>query len=847
MIVENFAGWTAWAHGLGAKTRNQAHGAPANLLDFYAAADIPETEMFNTARNILMSKFASSSAHVKGGGLVSAESCTWIDEHFCATLAESKRFIDQLFLSGVDHVFYHGCCYSPPGAAWPGWCFYATLEMNPRNPIWRDARTLSDWVARYQSIAQTSVPDEDVLLYWPIHDTWRKPEGFSEQFVLLQAGGWLMQSELGKAARRLYDAGVSFDYISDRQLLDLPPFGKTHYKTIVVPPCKTIPIATARRLGELARSGYKVVCVGERPSDVPGFVKPADRDAVRKAMEDVGNASIDDVGRREPFVGKAGLAYRRMRRGKDVLYYIVNQTAKRVSGTFRPSAAMASAWTLDPMDGAIRPAKTSAGAVELALEGYGSVLLWCSPERSAGKGAEPAPQVCGRSVKINGPWTLRRVCGGPEAAWKDRTMPTPASWTTNEDGSENPFCGTVLYKTSFVCADCTGDAVLDFGEVCHSARVRLNGRDLGTRIMAPYRFRVPSGALARGENVLEVEVTSTGSNRLRDLDKRKVNWRVFKHPGILGRNYKPFDAAERPLVPAGLLGPVTLTLVQPPRRDAPVPVTYVMVCCHGADKGTKFLANGEWDARHDYRDYAFARDMMRKIKEAGINVVGVDFTNPSQWDQFKAHHWPMLQNVVRAARELDMQYFLFLGNTCANGMKYWNEKARIVWEEFAQDPHYRKYGFGDDRPMMTIFLPGKVFAEHLNRSKPEERNWLEKFRIGTCQVNDPIVPTPTDGWGYRNMSAGSTDLARFVAPNSGVAPKEWARVDANEWRRRVKWALGAKEYAVIGTYDDTCDCIFWGIADVCKSQNRVHIHESTQNDPHAYYNIVVEELNRKAP
>ena len=79
MIVENFAGWTKWAHGLGAKTRNQAHGAPANLLDFYAAADIPETEMFNTARNILMSKFASSPAHVRGGGLVSAESCTWID------------------------------------------------------------------------------------------------------------------------------------------------------------------------------------------------------------------------------------------------------------------------------------------------------------------------------------------------------------------------------------------------------------------------------------------------------------------------------------------------------------------------------------------------------------------------------------------------------------------------------------------------------------------------------------------------------------------------------------------------------------------------------------------------
>ena len=30
----------------GFQARNQAHGAPGNLLDLYAAADIPETESF---------------------------------------------------------------------------------------------------------------------------------------------------------------------------------------------------------------------------------------------------------------------------------------------------------------------------------------------------------------------------------------------------------------------------------------------------------------------------------------------------------------------------------------------------------------------------------------------------------------------------------------------------------------------------------------------------------------------------------------------------------------------------------------------------------------------------------
>ena len=38
--------WVHWSHAQGSLARNQAHGAPGNLLDLYAAADIPETESF---------------------------------------------------------------------------------------------------------------------------------------------------------------------------------------------------------------------------------------------------------------------------------------------------------------------------------------------------------------------------------------------------------------------------------------------------------------------------------------------------------------------------------------------------------------------------------------------------------------------------------------------------------------------------------------------------------------------------------------------------------------------------------------------------------------------------------
>ena len=70
MVEETEPLWVKWSHEHGFITRYQAHGSPGNLLDLYADADIPETEMFRTNRNPLISKFASSAAHVKGGNLV---------------------------------------------------------------------------------------------------------------------------------------------------------------------------------------------------------------------------------------------------------------------------------------------------------------------------------------------------------------------------------------------------------------------------------------------------------------------------------------------------------------------------------------------------------------------------------------------------------------------------------------------------------------------------------------------------------------------------------------------------------------------------------------------------------
>jgi hypothetical protein len=85
----------------------------------------------------------------------------------------------------------------------------------------------------------------------------------------------------------------------------------------------------------------------------------------------------------------------------------------------------------------------------------------------------------------------------------------------------------------------------------------LNGNDLGTLITPPYRIAVE--ALKPAGNQLEVEVTNVSANRIRDLDRRGVKWKIFEDIDIVNIDYRPFNAANWPVRDSGLLGPVTLT------------------------------------------------------------------------------------------------------------------------------------------------------------------------------------------------------------------------------------------------------------------------------------------------
>ncbi len=569
MLRENLAEpWARWAKARGMKTRYQAHGSPGNLLDLYAAADIPETEMFSRDRSTLVSKLASSAAHVMGKPLVSAEFGTWLKEHWQERLADLKELADQFFLAGVNHVFYHGTCYSPDDAAWPGWLFYASTEMNPRNPIWRDAPALNAYIERVQSMLQSSQPDNDFLVYWPIYDAWHDARGMTIPMTVHRRA-WIEQQPVGRLAQRLYDRGYAFDFVSDRQLellkvregRLLAPGGT--YRAIVAPRCEHMPVETMRRLVELARAAAAVIFEERLPTDVPGWKDVEKRRAELGALAAGAPLAAGEVEAllakagvgREEMVDRAGMQALRKRGAAGAEYFVANRGTQAVDGWVKLARGGTGAALMDPMTGRIGTAalRKNGSGVEVYLQLAPGETVFVRLGGGGGAALWPYRRETGAAEEIRGSWEVRFVAGGPELPAARRTTRLE-SWTRLAGEAGERFGGTAVYAIQFDSK--WREALLDLGAVKESARVRVNGREAGVLIGAPYRLRL-EGLKPRG-NRLEMEVTSLAANRIRDLDRRKVEWRIFKDINLVNLDYQPFDASAWEVRESGLLGPLLL-------------------------------------------------------------------------------------------------------------------------------------------------------------------------------------------------------------------------------------------------------------------------------------------------
>ncbi|HOX37875.1 MAG TPA: glycosyl hydrolase [Candidatus Brocadiia bacterium] len=121
-------------------------------------------------------------------------------------------------------------------------------------------------------------------------------------------------------------------------------------------------------------------------------------------------------------------------------------------------------------------------------------------------------QIHRQSAEIRQTWRVVNPAKNDLEIWK--FLPELGNWS--DWPSMKKFSGALSYQTHFnpaaLGAPLDATAVeLDLGRVCDFAVLKVNGKDLGPRLWAPYRWDI-TGLLKPGENAIEVLVTNSRAN-----------------------------------------------------------------------------------------------------------------------------------------------------------------------------------------------------------------------------------------------------------------------------------------------------------------------------------------------
>jgi hypothetical protein len=137
---------------------------------------------------------------------------------------------------------------------------------------------------------------------------------------------------------------------------------------------------------------------------------------------------------------------------------------------------------------------------------------------------------------------------GPKEVVK---TPVLFDWSSSANDAIKYYSGTVTYQKELMWKGKTKAKIwLDLGRIANIAEVSINGKDCGTLWTYPYRVPIAAG-LKKGKNTLVIKITNTWANRLTGDQKlpkeARLTWTTA-----------PFRLEAKELLPAGLLGPVTI-------------------------------------------------------------------------------------------------------------------------------------------------------------------------------------------------------------------------------------------------------------------------------------------------
>lgn len=279
------------------------------------------------------------------------------------------------------------------------------------------------------------------------------------------------------------------------------------------------------------------------------------------------------------------------------LYFLSNQkdVAMKTTVSFRTDGKIPE--LLDATTGDSQPAavwKRVAGRTEVSLEldPRGSIFVLFREDTQATSSTPSSAPVTLGTVQLKGPWSVSfsHPVGPSEPVLFDKLI----SWSERPEKTIRFYSGVATYRYDLAIADGmlrdNARIMLDLGDVKNLARVTINQRTFPELWKPPFCCDI-TGALKAGQNTLTIEVVNVWKNRLigDEQEPADIEWQPYSTPATQpyrGRSIakypdwlihdrpRPSTArqtfatwnyvkSDEPLLPAGLLGPVTITATRP--------------------------------------------------------------------------------------------------------------------------------------------------------------------------------------------------------------------------------------------------------------------------------------------
>ena len=509
---------------------------------------------------------SASVAHIYGQNLAAAESMTAVHAPWAWSPATLKPTADKEMAEGINRFVIHCSVHQPlvgkaPGLV-PGTVTdNGSIGMRPGQKKLSRGWTIYPVAPTYSSRA--ILPRTFFISMVKIRMSPRSLAISRPMFRRATAMTSSMQDALlhmfnVENGKLVTASGMSY------QLLALDPYSEH----------MSLPVL--RSIRALVQNGATVV--GSKPVGTPSLADDQQEfDAIVNELWAGGNG-VHAVGRGQVFAGmtileamtamkvEADFTYSKPRPDTKLLfvhrklavgdlYYIDNRSDhdQSIDAVFRVAGRTPRLWHAETGRSEATSFVTSAGhtTVPLHLEPWGTVFVVF--RHAAKNDALTLPVVEEhRLATLQGPWHVSFQPG--RGAPASIEMPRLASWSVNAEAGVKYFSGSGTYTTTLEVSpgwlSAKSQLWMDLGDVRNLATITVNGKPLGTLWHAPYQVEL-SRFLKPGHNVLTVKVTNSWVNRIiGDLQ-----------PGQPGKYtflvIKPY-AADSPLLPSGLLGPVVV-------------------------------------------------------------------------------------------------------------------------------------------------------------------------------------------------------------------------------------------------------------------------------------------------